>query len=166
MGKFGTTDNVVQEVTGQFTGVYATAAYSGGLIDIVGPNGPAEAYSIADGVMSPTPVSKSSDSFAYAGSTPSISSNGSLGGINGIVWDIDRGTNELRAYSSVSYATELYNSNQAPNGRDSLGSAVTFGVPTVANGRVFVGTAGSSPITTWSFTGSFAPGTPPRLPPT
>jgi hypothetical protein len=145
MGKFGTTDHVVQEVTGQFTGVYATAAYSGGLIDIVGPNGPAEAYSIADGVMSPTPVSQSPDSFAYAGSTPSISSNGSLGGINGIVWAIDRGTNELRAYSSASYATELYNSNQAPNGRDALGTAVTFGVPTVANGRVFVGTAGSSP---------------------
>jgi hypothetical protein len=136
---------VVQEVTGQFTGVYATPAYSGGLIYIVGPNGPAKAFSIADGAMSPTPVSQSPDSFAYAGSTPSLSSNGSLGGINGIVWDIDRGTKELRAYSGVSYATELYNSNQAPNGRDALGSAVTFGVPTVANGRVFVGTSGSSP---------------------
>jgi hypothetical protein len=142
MGKFGTKDQVVQELTGEFTGVYATAAYSGGLIDIVGPNGPGETFSIADGAMSPTPVSQSPDSYRYPGSTPSLSSNGFLGGINGIVWDIDRGTNELRAYSGVSYATEIYNSNQAQSGRDSLGLAVTFAVPTVANGRVFVGTEG------------------------
>jgi hypothetical protein len=146
MGKFGTTDHVVQEVAGQFPrGIFSTTAYSAGQIYVVGPDVPAAAYSIADGAMSPNPVSQSSDSFAYAGSTPSLSSNGSLGGINGIVWDIDRGTNELRAYSSVSYATELYNSDQAPNGRDALGSAVTFGLPTVANGRVFVGTAGGNP---------------------
>jgi hypothetical protein len=144
MGKFGTTDHVVQELTGQFSGVYATTAYGGGLIDIVGPNGPAKAYSIADGAMSPTPLSQSPDTYGYPGSTPSLSSNGSLGGINGIVWDLDRGTKALRAYSSVSYATELYNSNQAPNGRDALASLASFVVPTVANGRVFVGTAGSS----------------------
>jgi hypothetical protein len=142
MGKFGTRDDVVQEVKGQFTGVYATAAYSGGLIYLVGPNGPAETYSIADGAMSSAPVSQSPDSYGYPGSTPSLSSNGSLGGINGIVWDIDRGTNELRAYSSVSYGTEIYNSDQAPGGRDALGVAVTFGLPTVADGRMFVGTAG------------------------
>src|SRR5262249_52353885 len=106
---------------------------------------PAKAFSIANGAISPTPVSQSSDRFAYAGSTPSLSSNGSLGGINGIVWDIDRGTNELRAYSSVSYGTELYNSHQAANRRDAPGTAVTFGVPTVANGRVFIGTAGGNP---------------------
>src|SRR5262249_40394877 len=109
-----------------------------------GPDGPAKAFSIADGAMSPIPVSQSPDSFAYAGSTPSLSSNGSLGGINGIIWDIDRGTNELRAYSSASYGTELYNSNQAPNGPDALGPAVTFGVAPVANGRAFVGTAGGN----------------------
>jgi hypothetical protein len=142
MGKFGTTDQAVQELTGQFSGVYATAAYSGGTIYVAGPGGPAMAFSIADAVMSSSPVSQSTDSYGYPGSTPSISSNGSLGGINGIVWDIDAGTNELRAYSSVSYGTELYNSDQAPNGRDALGVAVTFEVPTVANGRVFVGTGG------------------------
>jgi hypothetical protein len=150
MGKFGTTDDMVQEVTGQFNsgqalGIYATAAYAGGLIYLVGPLGPAKAFSIADGMMSPAPVSQSPDSFAYNGSTPSLSSNGLLGGINGIVWDLDLGTNELRAYSSVSYGTELYNSDQAPNGRDALGTAVKFGVPTVANGRVFIGTAGGDP---------------------
>ena len=114
--------------------------------------------------MSSTPVSQSPDSFAYAGSTPSLSSNGSLGGINGIVWDIDRGTNELRAYSGGSYATELYNSNQAPNGRDSLGTAVTFGVPTVANGRVFVGTAGSNPDNDLVAYGIISPPGPSRGP--
>jgi hypothetical protein len=98
----------------------------------------------ANGVMSSTPVSQSPDSFAYPGSTPSISSNGSLGGINGIVWDIDQRTNQLRAYSGSSYGTELYTSAQAPNGRDALKGTIKFAVPTVANGRVFVASFGNN----------------------
>ena len=54
---------------------------------------------------------------------------------NGVVWDVDRGTNALYAYdASTGYSNMLYNSGQAPNGRDSLGSAVKFQVATVANG--------------------------------
>ena len=68
---------------------------------------------------------RSPDAFAFAGSTPSVSANGTS---DGIVWDIDRGTNQLRAYSTDSYATELYTSDQAANGRDALGAAVKFQV--------------------------------------
>src|SRR5205085_5458174 len=64
---------------------------------------------------------------------------------NGIVWDIDRGTNQLRAYSTDSYATELYTSAQAPNGRDTMGAAVKFQVVTVANGRAYLGSGTGDP---------------------
>jgi hypothetical protein len=139
MGKFGTTDNVVQELGGQISGMFSTPAFRGHLLYFVGQTGAAKTFSIANAAMSTTPTSQSADSFGYPGSTPSISSNGSL---NGIVWDIDRATDQLRAYSSASYATELYTSAQAPNQRDALPAVVSFVVPTVANGRVFVGTGG------------------------
>src|SRR5262249_58170457 len=119
MGKFGTNDQVVQTVGGQLSSSFDTPAYFNHTIYYVeGFGGNAKTFSINNGVISTTPTSRSADSFSFAGSTPTISANGSA---DGIVWDVERATSQLRAYSSDSYATELYNSDQAAGNRDAVG---------------------------------------------
>jgi hypothetical protein len=99
------------------------------------------------GKLNPTPASQSTLTYGFPGTSPSISSQGSL---NGIVWAVDSsqfgapknagGPAVLHAYDATNLASELWNSSQAPNNSDQAGTAVKFTVPTVANGKVYVGT--------------------------
>jgi hypothetical protein len=86
--------------------------------------------------------------------TPSISASSAT--TDGILWAIDAanyGTSDhgaalagpavLHAFDASNIATELWNSSQATGGRDTAGNAVKFTVPTVANGKVYIGTRGS-----------------------
>lgn len=80
----------------------------------------------------------------YPGATVSVSSNDNL---NGIVWVLrnDGTYADLRAYDAGNLGVELYSSEDSP-GRDQSGPSVTFGVPTVADGFVFVGARGEVDI--------------------
>ncbi len=79
------------------------------------------------------------------GATPVISSNGTS---NAILWLIDssgalatpNAPAILRAYDPNNLKNEIYNSTMAAASRDTAGLAVKFTVPTVANGKVYVGT--------------------------
>ena len=131
--------HVVQEVPA-LNGSFDTPAYFNQQVYYVQANGGmATAFSLPNGSahLSATPASVSADTFGFPGSTPSVSANGSA---NAIVWDIDHATNQLRAYNATGYNSELYTSGQAAGNRDALGLSVKFTVPTVANGRVYVGT--------------------------
>ena len=46
----------------------------------------------------------------------------------------------LHAYDATNLTHELYNSAQAPGGRDQFGAGNKFITPAIADGMVFVGT--------------------------
>lgn len=144
MGKFGLSDDVVQEQQ-SLVSAFGSAAYFNGSIYFATIGGigtdHAKAFSISNGTMSSSPTSESPDSLTggtWRGSTPSISANGSS---NGILWTLDGSSNQLRAYDATNLGNELYTSAQAANNRDQIGTVDKFTVPTVANGHVYVGTA-------------------------
>lgn len=143
MGKFDSVSNanVYQDLTGAFAhGLWSTPAYYKGML-YVGANGDRlKAFRFTSARLETTPVSQSAVVFSYPGTTPSISANGAA---NGIVWAEHTNASVpavLRAYDATNIAIELYNSEQAASGRDRFGTGNKFVVPTIANGKVYVGT--------------------------
>jgi hypothetical protein len=97
--------------------------------------------------FNPNPVSQSSTVFNGRGATPSVSSDGKA---QGIAWAVDTsqyggssvfgtGPAVLHAFDATDLTRELWNSAQAAANRDQAGNAVKFTVPTVANGKVYIG---------------------------
>ena len=114
---------------------------------------------MANAAFNTTPTSKSPNTIGFAGATPSISANGTS---NGILWALDNsaygssGPAVLYAYSASKLSDVLYTSAQAAGGRDQAGAAVKFTVPTVVNGKVYVG--GESSLTIYGLLSSRFPG--------
>ena len=142
MGEFNATaDNVYQEITGQegADGEYGAPAYYNGLLYYGAVDEVLKVFPITTAKVAATPSSMTIESFAYPGTTPSISSNGTS---NGIVWTVENTSPAvLHAYAATAggLATELYNSNQAGT-RDQFPNN-KFITPMIANGKVFVGTS-------------------------
>ncbi len=139
VGKVSVAPNT-SDITG---GIFATPAYYNGQVYLAAVSDNLKAFSLTAGALSSAPVSQSALVFNYPGATPSVSSNGTMGGI---VWAIEGDgytpmqSAVLHAYDATNLATELYNSTQASGGRDAAGPAVKFTVPTVVNGHVYIGT--------------------------
>ena len=138
MGKFNTnTDQIYQEISGQLGGqVFSMPAYFNGTVYFSAVGDALKAFPIVSAKLAGVPSSQSTHSFGYPGATPSVSANGTT---NGIVWAIENNGAILFAYDATNLTTELYDSNQAANGRDHF-SGNKFITPMVANGRVYVGT--------------------------
>jgi Legume lectin domain/Chitobiase/beta-hexosaminidase C-terminal domain len=156
-------DQIVQEVQTPITsgiqwgsGVWGTNAYwnnniySGGTNvstanEYTGSGSHLTAWSFINGVLSRSSTSQSNESYFYPGPTPSVSANGNT---DGIVWALSaypQTTGKpllvLLAYDATNLANTLYSSNTNV-ARDSPGSSEAYTVPTIANGKVYVGAKG------------------------
>ena len=143
MGKFNSANdtNAYQQIDGQLAGGnFSTPVFFQGTL-YYGASGDAlKAFPVANAKLSATPASKSAAVFAFPGTTPAVSANGTQ---NGIVWALlssTSGANVLHAYDPANLANEFYNSNQAAAGRDSFGTGNKFITPLVVNGKVYIGT--------------------------
>jgi hypothetical protein len=140
--------NVLQSFAAT-NGVFGTAAFWQNGLYLGGVSDSLKLFLLnpSTGKLNTSAASQSTTIFAIPGSTPSISSEGVS---NGIVWAVDSsqfgvpwnagGPAVLHAYDATNLAIELWNSSQAANNRDQAGQAVKFIVPTVANGKVYIGT--------------------------
>lgn len=143
MGGFNSTsDQIIQSLPGALGSLFGTPAYFQNTVYFVGVGDPLKAFSLSNGQLGTSPASQATTFFGFPGATPVISANGAS---NGIVWVLQtdqaasNGPAVLHAYLAADVSTELYRSNQNPS-RDNPGPAVKFTVPTVVNGKVYVGT--------------------------
>jgi len=145
-------DQIVQEVsvTGSSPcvtcGIFSTPLYWGGSLYVVAVGDVLKQYTLANGALSTSPVQMGREVFGFPGATPAISANGLA---NPILWLLDTANNGtpngtgssapaiLFAYDATTLGL-LYSS--PTSGAGAAGNAVKFTVPTVVNGKVYVGT--------------------------
>ncbi len=142
MGKFNPDNNnqIYQELTGVLAGqVFSAPALADMRIFYGAVGDHIKAFSFnSSGRLNSTPASATATQFGYPGATPSISGNSAS---NLILWATENTSPAvLHAYSAKNLSVELYNSNQAAGGRDQFGNGNKFITPTIANGKVYVGT--------------------------
>jgi hypothetical protein len=133
--------------------IYSTGAFWNNTLYIGAVAGALQAYPFNPSTMlfGTTPTSQTPERFLFPTATPAISASGSA--TNGIVWLLDNapfctveslscGSTVLHAYDATNLGKELWNSSMAA--ADAAGFAIKFTVPTVANGKVYVGTRGNN----------------------
>jgi hypothetical protein len=141
----------VQVVSVNDGSIPSTPLFWNNAVYVAGENDKLKAFPMSGGVLAQSPLpSQSPEALGPQGATPVVSWNGTNTN-NGIIWLIDTSgalttpptpntPAILRAFDAGNLSNEIYNSAMAPNNRDTAGAAVKFTVPTVANGKVYVGT--------------------------
>ena len=125
--------------------ILGTPLFWNNAIYVAAGNGKLKSFPFFGGTLASSPSSsQSAETLGPQGATPVVSSKAAS---NAIIWLIDssgaHGTPNspaiLRAFDPINSLNEIYNSGMAAT-RDAAGLAVKFAIPTVANGKVYVGT--------------------------
>jgi len=140
---------IEESASGAVGGMFNVPAYWNNTLYFWGINDVLKSIPIINGLPDFTHVTGGSPLINFPGAGLSISSNGTTLG-SAILWAINgthfstssngAGPAVLYAYDATNVASMLYSSAQNAQGRDTAGNAVKFTVPTVANGKVYVGT--------------------------
>ena len=149
----GSGDTNAWQVLSLGNGIFGSAAFWNSAFYLAGMGGRLQEFSLNSSTaqLNTSPTSTTTATFGFPGATPSVSSMPN--DTNGIVWALDNsqyctpqspgcGPAVLHAYDATNLATELWNSSQGSG--NSAGYAVKFTVPTVANGKVYIGTRGNN----------------------
>jgi hypothetical protein len=152
MGGFSGTNSGAVQVLNLGNGIYGTPAYWNSSFYLAGGGGHLQQLVLNSSTyqLNGSPASTSATAYGYLGAVPSISSRPD--GTNAIVWTLENtnfcttaspgcGPTVLHANDPTNLATEFWNSSQGTG--NAAGLAVKFTVPTVANGKVYVGTRGN-----------------------
>ena len=155
LGGYDSTINNVVQPLNIGASIFATSAFWNNSLFIAGSGGALQQYTFDPtmGLFGTSPAHSSPGIFGFPGATPSVSSTG--GSTNGIVWALDNsnyctqqstscGPTVLHAYDATNVSSELWNSSKSSGQRDQAGNVMKFTVPTVANGKVYVGTRGNN----------------------
>lgn len=153
LGKFNSSTNNVVETVNLGNPIFATPVFWQNNLYVAGVGSLKQfVFNPSTGQFGGAPFSQSATGYGFPGATPSLSSNGTT---NAIIWSLENtlyctpqspgcGATVLHAYDATNLATEVWNSSQAAGNRDRAGNAVKFTVPTVANGKVYIGTRGNN----------------------
>ncbi|HVV73360.1 MAG TPA: pyrrolo-quinoline quinone [Verrucomicrobiae bacterium] len=144
--------------------VFGPPAFFNNRIYYQGVGLPLKAFAISNAVINPAPVTQTTDTATFRGAIPSVSSHGTA---EGIVWELvptpTLGVSGLRAYNADDLSQKLYDSYLSwQAGAPDRITFVKFAVPTVANGKVYVGTTNALAVfglrsIIWSITRQASP---------
>ncbi len=152
----GGSDDVVQEFS-MNGAILCAPVFWRDTLYLAPVDGPIEALALNPNTSTFNAVASSQSNTRYGYPSPGLSISSS-GNSNGILWSIDAraygtfnggsvaaGPAVLHAYDATNLSRELWNSSMVAS--DAAGNAVKFTVPTVANGKVYVGTRGNDTTT-------------------
>lgn len=146
-------DNVLQRFQATTRGVYGGAAFykkgNGGIYYLWGTGDRLKAFKFNGQTFDLPPLVNTTTLTGYPGGQLTVSSDNEVAG-SAILWAIrgkrtsaglaaSVGSGTLLAFDANDITQQLWSSDNSP--ADALGDATKFAVPTVANGRVFVGTS-------------------------